>query len=505
MQDAIGFDNDKYLQEQSTAILERVSRFGNKLYLEFGGKLLFDYHAARVLPGFDPNVKMRLLAKLKEKAEIVLCIHAGAIERRKTRADFGITYDVDALKLIDDLREWGIELRGVVITRFDEQSAAVQFQNKLQRRGIPVYAHRPTKGYPTEVNRIVSPEGYGANPYIETTKPLVVVTGPGPGSGKLATCLSQIYHDHLHGVHSGYAKFETFPIWNLPLSHAVNVAYEAATADLHDVNMIDPFHLEAFGQTAINYNRDVEAFPVVHKILERITGTEPIYRSPTEMGVNRAAAGIINDEVVQAASRAEVIRRYFRYSSEYLMGLADEATVQRVERLMEVLRIKPEDRTVVGPARRASDEARQEGKGHDGVYCGAAIELADGRIVTGRNSPLMHAASALVINAVKQLAGLPPEIHLLAPSILESVARMKKEILGQNAVSMDLQETLFALGISVTANPTVQLCVEKLKQLRGCDVHITHIPTPGDETGLRRLGVHLTSDPSFATKNLFVT
>ena len=505
MQDAIGFDNDKYLQEQSAAILQRVGRFGNKLYLEFGGKLLFDYHAARVLPGFDPNVKMRLLTKLKEKAEILLCIHAGAIERRKMRADFGITYDVDAMKLIDEFREWGIDLRGVVITRFGGQSAAVQFRNKLERHAIPVYTHRPTMGYPTEVDRIVSPEGYGANPYIETEKPLVVVTGPGPGSGKLATCLSQIYHDHVHGIHSGYAKFETFPIWNLPLTHPVNVAYEAATADLHDVNMIDPFHLEACGQTAINYNRDVEAFPVLHKILERITGTEPIYHSPTEMGVNRASAGIVNDDVVQAASRAEVIRRYFRYSSEYLMGLADEGTVRRVERLMEVLHIKPEDRKVVGPARRAAEEAQQQGKGNAGVYCGAAIELRGGSIVTGTNSPLMHAASALVINAVKQLAGVPGEIHLLAPSIIESVARMKKEILGQNAASLDLQETLFALGISVTANPMAQLCVEKLKQVRGCDVHITHVPTPGDEIGLRRLGVHLTSDPSFATKNLFVS
>jgi uncharacterized protein (UPF0371 family) len=505
MQDAIGFDNDKYLQEQSAAILERVRCFGNKLYLEFGGKLLFDYHAARVLPGFDPNVKMRLLAKLKEKAEILLCIHAGAIERKKMRADFGITYDVDAMKLIDDFREWGIELRGVVITRFEGQSGAVQFQNKLQRRGIPVCTHRPTLGYPTEVDRIVSPDGYGANPYIQTEKPLVVVTGPGPGSGKLATCLSQIYHDHLRGVHSGYAKFETFPIWDLPLMHPVNVAYEAATADLHDVNMIDPFHLEARNQTAINYNRDVEAFPVLHKILERITGTEPIYRSPTEMGVNRASAGIANDDVVQAASRAEVIRRYFRYSSEYLMGLADEGTVQRVERLMEVLRIKPEDRKVVGPARCAAEEAQRQGKGHEGAYCGAAIELKGGCIVTGTNSPLMHAASALVINAVKQLAGVPAEIHLLAPSIIEAVAKLKREILSHNAVSLDLQETLFALGISVTANPMAQLCVEKLKQLRGCDVHITHVPTPGDEIGLRRLGVHLTSDPHFATKNLFVS
>ena len=503
MQDAIGFDNDKYVQEQSAAILDQARRFGNKLYLEFGGKLLFDYHAARVLPGFDPNVKIRLLTELKEEGgAILLCIHAGAIERKKMRADFGITYDADAMKLIDDLRGWGIEPRAVVITRFDEQPGAVQFKNKLQRRGIPVYTHRPTKGYPSEVDRILSPEGYGANPYIETEKPLVVVTGPGPGSGKLATCLSQIYHDHLRGIDSGYAKFETFPIWNLPLMHPVNVAYEAATADLHDVNMIDPFHLEACGETAINYNRDIEAFPVLHKILERITGAKPIYDSPTEMGVNRASAGIVDDAVVQAASSAEVIRRYFRSSSEYVMGLADERTVQRLERLMEVLHIKPEDRAVVEPARRAAEEAERQGEGNEGVYCGAAIELGDGRIVTGRNSPGMHAASALVINAVKKLTGVPDEIHLLAPSIIEAVAKMK-EVLGQTVVSLDLQETLFALGISVTANPMAQRCVENLKQLRGCDIHITHIPTPGDEAGLRRLGVHLTTDPTFATKNLF--
>jgi uncharacterized protein (UPF0371 family) len=505
MQDAIGFDNDKYLQEQSAAILERAGRFGNKLYLEFGGKLLFDYHAARVLPGFDPNVKIRLLTKLKEEAEIILCIHAGAIERKKMRADFGITYDADAMKLIDDLREWDIEPRAVVITRFDDQPGAVQFKNKLERREVPVYTHRPTKGYPSEVDRILSPDGYGANPYIETEKPLVVVTGPGPGSGKLATCLSQVYHDHVRGIESGYAKFETFPIWNLPLMHPVNVAYEAATADLHDVNMIDPFHLEACGETAINYNRDVEAFPVLHKILERITGAAPIYRSPTEMGVNCAGAGIVDDDVVQAAARAEVIRRYFRCSSEYVMGLADERSIQRLERLMEVLHINPEDRKVVQPARQAAEEAERQGEGNEGVYCGAAIELSDGSIVTGRNSPLMHAASALVINTVKKMTGVPAEIHLLAPSIIESVARMKKEVLGQSAVSLDLQETLFALGISVTANPMAQSCVENLKKLRGCDVHMTHIPTPGDEAGLRRLGVHLTSDPDFATKNLFAS
>ncbi len=505
MQDAAGFDNAKYLQEQTSAILDRVQQFGNKLYLEFGGKLIFDYHAARVLPGYDPNVKMRLLTQLKDKAEILLCIHAGAIERKKMRADFGITYDADAMKLIDDLRDWGIDLRAVVITRFEDQPGAVQFRNKLLRRDISVYTHPPTKGYPANVDRIVSTEGYGANPCIITEKPLVVVTGPGPGSGKLATCLSQIYHDHRRGIRAGYAKFETFPIWNLPLRHPVNVAYEAATADLDDVNMIDPFHLEAYGATAINYNRDIEAFPVLQKIFERITGGTAVYNSPTDMGVNRATAGIVNDAVIQDAARAEVVRRYFRYASEFAMGLVDERTVQRAQRLLELLRLSPEDLPVVAPARQAADDAQRHGKGHAGVYCGAAIRLKDGSIVVGKNSPLMHAASSLVINAVKHLARVPDEIHLLAPSIVASVAKMKKEILGQKAVSLDLEETLIALGISVSANPTAQLCVEKLKELRGCDVHMTHIPTPGDEAGLRRLGVHLTSDANFATKNLFVS
>ena len=504
MPEGTGFDNELYLREQTTAILERVNRFDNKLYLEFGGKIIFDYHASRVLPGFDPNVKMRLLRELRDQAEILLCIHAGAIERKKMRADFGITYDADALKLIDDLREWGIELRAVVITRFDGQPSALLFKNRLERRGIPVHTHRPTRGYPSDVDRIASDEGYGANPYIETTKPLVVVTGPGPGSGKLATCLSQMYHEHMRGHQSGFAKFETFPIWNLPLNHPVNVAYEAATTDLGDVNMIDPFHLDAYGEAAINYNRDVEAFPVLKKLLERITGGDAIYQSPTDMGVNRAASGIHDDGVVREASRQEVIRRYFRCASEYAMGLVEKDTVERAERLIEKLGLSTEDRRVVAPAREAARKAREEGKGHEGIYCGAAIELRGGEVVTGRNSPVMHAASSLVLNAAKRLAGVPDQIHLLSPNVTDSIARLKAEILYKRTISLDLEETLIALGISATTNPTAQLCVEKLKELRGCDVHITHIPPPGDEAGLRRLGLHLTSDANFASKNLFV-
>ncbi len=505
MPELVGFNNERYLQEQTAAILERVEQSDNKLYLEFGGKILFDYHAARVLPGYHPNVKMRLLERLKNKTEILLCIHAGAIEQKKMRADFGITYDADALKLIDDLRDWGVNLRAVVITRFDEQPGALSFKNRLGHRSIDVYTHRATGGYPTDVDRIVCEHGFGANPYVETSKPLVVVTGPGPGSGKLATCLNQMYHEHQRDVLAGYAKFETFPIWNLPLNHPVNIAYEAATADLHDVNLIDPFHLEIYGETAVNYNRDVEAFPVVRKILERITGGESVYHSPTDMGVNRAGAGIVDDNVVRRAACEEIIRRYFRYSSEYIMGLAGQETVERAKRLMEMLDLTPEDRPTVAPAREAARKAKEQGKGNRGIYCGAAVRLRDETMITGKNSSLMHAASSLVLNAAKHLAGVPDEIHLLSPSITESVGRLKRDVLNTKAVSLDLEETLIALAISATTNPTAQLCVEKLKELRGCDVHVTHIPTPGDETGLRRLGVHLTSDPSFSTKDLFVT
>ncbi|MBM4033984.1 MAG: DUF1846 domain-containing protein [Planctomycetes bacterium] len=499
----VGFDNEKYLREQSAAILERVASFGNKLYLEFGGKLLFDLHAARVLPGFDPNVKMRLLQKLQDKADILLCIYAGDIERKKVRADFGITYDVDALKLIDDLRDWGIDVRAVVITRFDAQPAARIFKNKLERRGIRVYTHRATKGYPTDVETIVSDEGYGANEYIETQKPLVVVTGPGPGSGKLATCLSQLYHDHRRGSHSGYAKFETFPIWNLPLKHPINVAYEAATADIRDFNLIDPFHLDAYGVAAINYNRDVEIFPVLKRILARIMGDEAVYKSPTDMGVNRAGFAITDDAAVRAAATQEIIRRFFRYSCEYAMGLTDHETVQRVELLMEELNVVPTSRRVVEPARQAAAEAQASGKGNKGIFCGAAIELPDGSIVTGKNSPLLHATSALVLNAIKRLAEIPDRLHLLSPSIIESIANLKESILAAKTVSLNLDEALIALSISATANPTAQLAMEKLKELQGCEVHLTHIPSPGDEAGLKRLGVNLTAEPNFPSKDLF--
>ena len=501
----IAFDNEKYLKQQTAEILERVERFDDRLYLEFGGKLFHDYHAARVLPGYDPNVKIRLLRELRDKAAILLCIYAGDIERKKMRADFGITYDSDAMKIIDELREWELDVLGVIITRFENQPSAVLFKNKLERRGGRGYTHSYTKGYPTDVDTIVSDEGYGSNSYVETDKPLVIVTGPGPGSGKLATCLSQLYHDYRRGMKAGYAKFETFPIWNIPLKHPVNVAYEAAAADLGDFNLIDPFHLEAYDRKAVNYNRDVEAFPLLRRILEKITGGESFYKSPTDMGVNCCGFAIVDDAAAQEAAKQEVIRRYFRYRCEYAIGLAERETVQRVELFIKDFHLEPESRKVVQPARDAAVLAQEQDKGNEGIFCGAAMELKDGTIITGNNSPLMHAASSLVIHAIKHLAGIPDKIKLLPPNITDSIRTLKTKILNETAVSLDLNESLIALGISATTNPAAQLAIEKLKDLKDCEVHMTHIPTPGDEVGLRRLGVNLTSDPDFATKNLFIS
>ncbi len=500
----IGFDNECYIRQQMAEINERVRRFDNKLYLEFGGKLLFDFHAARVLPGYDPNVKMRLIRELKDKADILLCIYAGDIERKKIRADFGITYDADAMKLIDDLRSWGVEVCGVVITRFDHQPAATLFKNKLERRNIRVFTHRFTKGYPTDVESIVSDEGYGANEYIETEKPLVIVTGPGPGSGKLATCLSQLYHEHRRGVKAGYAKFETFPIWNIPLNHPINIAYEAATADIRDFNLIDPFHMQAYSTAAVNYNRDVEVFPVLKRILEKITGGDSFYLSPTDMGVNKAGFAITDDEATREASKQEILRRCFRYRCEYAMGLAEKETVQRVELFLKDLEVRPEDRPVVAPAWEAARTAQAQNKGNEGIFCGAAIELRDGTIITGNNSPLMHAASSVVLHAIKHMAGIPAKLSLLPEAITNSVRNLKTDILNEKTVSLDLEETLIALSISAATNPAAQMALEKLTELRNCEAHMTHIPTVGDEAGLRRLGVNLTSEPHFSTKNLFM-
>jgi len=498
----IGFDNEKYLKEQTKSILKRVKEFDNKLYLEFGGKLLYDYHAARVLPGFDPNVKMRLLKQLQDDADIILCIYAGDIERKKIRADFGITYDLDALKLIDDLKDWGIDICAVVITRYENQPAASIFRNKLKRQGIKVYTHPFTKGYPTDVDLIVSDQGYGANTYIETKNRLVVVTAPGPGSGKLATCLSQLYHEHQRGVKAGYSKFETFPIWNLPLKHPVNIAYEAATADIKDYNLIDSFHLEKYNKTSVNYNRDMEIFPVLKRILEKIMG-ESIYFSPTDMGVNCAGFGIVDDKVVREAAQQEIIRRYFRYKYEYVMGLVDQEAVQRSELLMEEVGVKALDRAVVEPARKAAEQGQQKGLGNKGIFCGAAIELNDGCIVTGKNSPLMHAASSMILNVLKELAEIPDKIPLLSENIIDSISHLKRDMLESHTVSLNLDEILISLSISAATNPAARLALDKIKELRGCEVHMTHIPTPGDEAGLRCLGVNLTTDPNLASKSFY--
>jgi uncharacterized protein (UPF0371 family) len=503
--DRIGFDNEKYLKEQTSSILERVNRFNHKLYLEFGGKILYDYHAARVLPGFDPNVKMRLLQMLKDKIDVILCIHAGAIERKKVRADFGITYDVDTLKTIDDFREWGIDVTAVVITRYQDQPPARAFKNKLELRGIKVYLHHPIKGYPSDIDLIVSDQGYGSNEYIKTKNPIIIVTGPGPGSGKLATCLCGLYHEYKKGVKAGYAKFETFPIWDLPVDHTVNLAYEAATVDLEDRVLIDEHHLKAYNIKTVNYNRDIEAFHLLKRIIEKITRGESMYLSPTDMGVNRASSGIINDRLIREASYQEIIRRYFRCAVEYALGLVDADTLSRADAIMKKTGAKVEDRKVVLPAREAAKDAEKKGKGNAGIYCGAALELHDGTIITGKNSPLMHASSSLVLNATKYLAGLPDKMYLLPENIIDSVTHLKKDILEGKMVSLDVDETLIVLGISALSNPAAKMALENLKLLRGCEMHLTHIPTPGDEAGLRKLNVNLTCDPEYSSKSLFIS
>ena len=500
----IGFDNDKYLAEQSEEIRRRAEKF-SRLYLEFGGKLMNDFHAARCLPGYHPNVKLRLLQTLKEQAEVILCIYSGDIERKKMRADFGISYADDAMKLIDDLTALGLLVRGVVITRYEGQKAAQQFRQKLEGRGIKVYYHYKTQGYPTDVDTVVSDEGYGKNDYVPVERPIVVVTAPGPGSGKFATCLSQIYHEYRMGQKAGYSKFESFPVWNMPLHHPLNVAYEAATVDLNDKNMIDPYHLAAYGKTAVNYNRDVDAYPLLKTIWEKMTGGACPYQSPTDMGVNRIGFGIVDDDVVQEASKQEVIRRYMRYQCLYAEGSTDEETLARAKRLMDSLGLKTEDRCVARAAREAAEEARRQGKGKAGglIVSAAAIELHSGEIVTGRNSDELHACSAVILNAVKRLAGIPDRLPLLAPSILQSIAHMKNDILKGGYTSLNLDEALIALAISATTNPAAALAMEKLTELATCEVHMTHLVTPGDEAGLRRLACRYTSDPCYASTQLF--
>ncbi|HBF5909224.1 DUF1846 domain-containing protein [Clostridioides difficile] len=497
----VGFDHKKYLEEQSKYILERVNNF-DKLYLEFGGKLMGDLHAKRVLPGFDENAKIKVLQHMKEKVEVVICVYAGDIERNKIRGDFGITYDMEVLRLIDDLRGYELDVNSVVITRFEGQPATTVFINKLERRGIKVYKHYPTKGYPSDVETIVSDEGYGANEYIETTKPIVVVTAPGPNSGKLGTCLSQLYHENKRGNVVGYSKFETFPVWNVPVKHPLNIAYEAATVDLKDVNMIDSFHLETYGEMSVNYNRDLELFPVLKKIIEKITGKESIFQSPTDMGVNRVGFGIIDDEVIRKASIEEIIRRYFKTACEYKKGQVDKGAYDRMKMIMEELNLKPEDRNVVLPARNYSNKLKESADKNDTCPV-VALELEDGTILTGKGSDLMNGTAAVVLNAIKHLANISDDMHLISPVILEPIINLKTKTLASRNVSLSCQEVLTALSICAVTNPTAQFAMAKLALLKGCQAHSTTILNRDDEQTFRKLGIDVTCDSEYPSQNLY--
>jgi uncharacterized protein (UPF0371 family) len=496
----IGFDPKKYLEEQTKFISERVNNY-DKLYIEFGGKL-HDKHAKRVLPGFDEKAKIEVLKKLADKLEVLICIFSGDIERKKMRGDMNITYDMEVLHLIDDLRANGLEVNSVVITRYEDHPATNYFINKLERRSIKVYKHLATLGYPTALDTIVSDEGYGRNPYIETTKPIVVVTGPGPGSGKMATALSQLYHEYKRGKVAGYSKFETFPIWNLPLKHPVNVAYEAATVDLKDVNMIDYFHVEAYGQMAVNYNRDLEAFPLLKRIIEKISHQESVYKSPTDMGVNRAGLCIVDDAVVQEAARQEITRRYYKTACDYKKGLLGQDELDRMLMIMDELGLKPEDRRVVVPARERVARLRQECEDADGLNA-VAIELADGEIITGKSSEVMDAAASALLNAVKHYAQIADDLHLISPVVLEPMRSLKSQLSGSGRTQLNAQEVLIALSISAVTNPMAQLALKRLHMFDGCQAHSATMLGDEDERIFRELGIDATSDPVFASNNLF--
>ncbi len=490
---SIGFDNQKYLTMQSEQIRQRIGQFGGKLYLEFGGKLFDDYHASRVLPGFEPDSKMRMLLKLKEDVEIVIAINAGDIEKNKVRGDLGIPYDEDVLRLIDVFRSLGLYVGSVVLTRYTGQAAADAFHQRLTSLGIRCYHHYPIAGYPSNVAHIVSDDGLGKNDYIETSHSLVVVTAPGPGSGKMATCLSQLYHEHKRGVTAGYAKFETFPIWNLPLKHPVNLAYEAATADLNDVNMIDPFHLEAYGKTAVNYNRDVEIFPVLNAIFEKIQGKSP-YRSPTDMGVNMAGNCIVDDEVCRAASRQEILRRYYTACGDRLTGKCTDETVRKLELVMRQAGVTPD----ICPAVAASLQKAEATGGPAG-----AMVLPDGRLITGKTSDTLGAASALLLNALKALGGIGDQFELISAQALEPVCRLKTQYLGHKNPRLHTDEVLMALAVSALTNPLAERAQEQLPHLRGADAHFTVMLSEVDRKLLKRLGVNVTCEPRYETKALY--
>jgi len=482
-----GYNNEQYIKTQSARIQERIHAFGGKLYLEFGGKLYDDYHAARTLPGFQPDSKLQMLLQLKEQVEVVIAINTDDIEKNKVRGDLGITYDRDVIRLIDIFRGLGLYVSSVVLTRYNDHPLAKAFQSRLEGLGLQVYHHYEIDGYPYNVAHIISEDGLGKNDYIKTTRQLVVVTGPGPGSGKLATCLSQLYHDHHQGLKSGYAKFETFPIWNLPLNHPVNLAYEAATADLDDVNMIDPFHLEAYGQTTVNYNRDVEAFPVLQTIFEQLLGECP-YKSPTDMGVNMAGECIVDDEVVREASRQEIIRRYYTALCEQKQGKASEGQILKLEILMKKAGVTTADRKVVAPALQRAEETGKPA---------AAMELPDGTMITGKTTPLLGASAALMLNALKALAGVGKRIHLISPTVIDPIQHLKVDHLGNRNPRLHTDEVLLALSICAATNPTAELAMEQLGKLRGCEVHSSVILSAVDEKVLKRLGINLTCEPRY--------
>ena len=489
----IGFDNDKYLAMQSEHIRERIQKFDNKLYLEFGGKLFDDYHASRVLPGFQPDSKLQMLLQLKDQAEIVIVISAEDIVSSKIRGDYGITYDLDVLRLIDAFQGVGLYVGSVCVTKYTAAPEVEAFEKRLNDLGIRTFRHYKIAGYPNDVAHIVSDEGYGRNDYIETERPLVVITAPGPGSGKMATCLSQLYHEYKRGVKAGYAKFETFPIWNIPLKHPVNLAYEAATADLNDVNMIDPFHLEAYGVTTVNYNRDVEIFPVLKTMFERIAGSSP-YQSPTDMGVNMAGYCIFDDEAVCQASKEEILRRFYAEQCRHRRGRTDGTAVYKIELLLKQLGLSPLSRSVVAPALAVAERTGDPA---------AAMEMPDGKILTGKTSELLGCSSALLLNALKYLGGIPDEVQLISPSVIEPVQDLKVNVLGNKNPRLHIDELLVALSICAVTDPNAKRAVQQLQKLRGCEAHTTVILSEADEDSFRRLGVRLTSEPKYQTSKLY--
>lgn len=497
----IGFDSKKYIEEQTRYISERVDHY-DKLYLEFGGKLIGDKHAKRVLPGFDEDAKIKILQRLADKSEIVICVNAGDIERNKIRGDYGITYDMEVFRLIDEFREYGLSVNSVVITRYHGQPNTKVFINKLEKRDIKVYRHQSIEGYPSDVDMIVSEEGFGSNPYIETTKPIVVMTAPGGGSGKLATCLNQLYHENQLGRSAGYSKFETFPVWNVPLKHPLNMAYEAATVDLKDVNMIDNFHFEKYNEVAVNYNRDIEIFPVIKRIIEKITHKESVYQSPTDMGVNRVGFGIVDDEVVREASKQEIIRRSFAVEGDYKKGLIGEDTLYRMKILLDEANLTHTDRPAVQPARDYANSCRERYETTD-PQAVMAFELKDGRIVTGRTSGLMDSSSAAILNSIKTLANVADEIPLLSLTILETIQKTKSDVLHNRRPILNANEILIALAISAVTNPTAQLCYDKLAELEGVQAHSTVMLKKDDEQILRNLGIDITSDAQYPSENLY--